>query len=295
MKRKKHFILIISLVLIFVLAFTSFIFATDNYEYNDFDLYTTNGVGVTSGAFRSNNSSMSEFYIRVMLGSGSWSITGGTNSTIPCPSGYELDHTTFSSQARIVVSGHTYYFSQDEQTGHWFAGPITTYGYPNVSVYFPYVAISGNVPSTPVLSISNNQLLWTPPGYATRVLYSSTGTGSYTVLTDNGSSPYTISEEGFYRVQLWYTRNGETLITDTSNRVEYISSSSGSDTSLLDRIINFFNNLTVGIRNAVQTISQFLSNIGEVFNNIFAWLPYEVRNIFWSVVIVGLVLGIFIK
>ena len=114
MKRKKHFILIISLVLIFVLAFTSFIFATDNYEYNDFDLYTTNGVGVTSGAFRSNNSSMSEFYIRVMLGSGSWSITGGTNSTIPCPSGYELDHTTFSSQARIVVSGHTYYFSQDE-------------------------------------------------------------------------------------------------------------------------------------------------------------------------------------
>ena len=83
-----------------VLAATIPAYATDQYEYNDYNLYQVGGGGVASGAFRSNSSSLSSFYIIVSLGSQNnplWAISQGSFSSIPTPSNYSLDYNNFSS------------------------------------------------------------------------------------------------------------------------------------------------------------------------------------------------------
>lgn len=286
------------LTIVLLVLFSTCVFA-DAYEYNDYNIYTTTGVWVSSGALFSDNGNMSSFALNVKGISSNnpqMQITGGSWVNIPIPNGYEFNAQAFSNSAYISVNGQHFDFDQDEQTGQWSTGlVITTNGYPNVDIYFPYTNNGTGIPNTPILTISGNQLMWTPTGYATKIYYSATGVGQYEVLVDNVYSPYTISNEGFYRVQLHYTHNGSDLVTDVSDRVEYINSSSGGDTNIIQKILGFLEDIRVSFANATNTIISFVNTIGTFIQNMFLWLPFEIRTVLYAVIIIGLVFGLFIK
>lgn len=285
------------LTIVLLVLCSSFAFA-DDYEYNDYNIYTVQGVWVSSGALYSNNASMSSFALNVkgISTTPQMQITGGSWVNIPIPNGYEFNSQAFSSSAYISVNGQYYNFEQDEQTGQWSTGlVITTNGYPTVDIYFPYTNNGTGVPNTPILTINGNQLIWTPTGYATKIYYSATGVGQYDVEADYQYSPYVVSKEGFYRVQLHYTHNGSDLVTDVSDRVEYITSSSGSDTNIIQKILGFLEDIRVSFSNAANTIISFVNTIGTFIQNMFLWLPFEIRTVLYAVIIIGLVFGLFLK
>lgn len=303
---KKLLIGIITFALAISMSIAPVFCATSGtYEYNDFSVIRIGGSAVQGGAFRSENASMSSFKIAVQIQQSSyqvkWQITGSSSwTTFPTPSGYRVDVGNFGSQAYCIVNGSRITFSYNSSSGTYVSGDITTSGYPTVYVYCPYVATTtSTIPTNPILSISGNQLSWTPTGYNTRVLYSSTGTGVYDILTESASSPYTVTDDGFYYVQLWYTEDGVNKLTDTSNKIEYNTSSSGSgDTGqggLLNRILVFFQSIVNGLNNAYNTIAQFFQTLGHLVSDLFEWLPSSLQGVFIAVIIVGLVLGLFLK
>lgn len=281
------------------------------YEYNDFNLYSTGGTRYTSNAFRSNNSSLTSFVITLNVYDNTWYITGGTSTAIPFPTGVEIDYTdrtTFLTSAYYTVNGTQYsftYVSADDTSGNFYSRSITTSGYPVVNVYLPTTGTSTAVPTTPILSVSQltdnaNWLEWTPTGYSTRILYSETGTGEYTTLTDVGTTPWKNNyATGYYRVQLHYTVDGVDRVTDTSNRVycEMLDDSSSGDEeeSNWQKLLRFFDNIITGIQNATSTIGQFIGTLREFITTLFSWLPEELTAVFIAILIVGLVIGLFLK
>lgn len=299
----KKFICLITAILIFSMAALP-VFA-DTGEYNDFVLYdaANNNSTVSSGAFYSNDvSPMTSFTLFVDPVTQKWSISSGSQVNIPRPNNKVVDTANFSSLAKVIVNGTTYNFVSIPQTDSYavYNIPASPY-YPTISVYIPFTTqSSSDIPTTPVLSISGSSLSWTPTGYTAKVLYSTDGS-QYNVYRNQVNpveNPLTIQldQSAYFRVQLYYTENGETRLTEVSNRVEYTYVAPDPEEPDDNKTIwDYLSDLIDGITNASRVIRDFLSEMRAFFYQLFSWLPESVMTVFWAVVIIGLVLGILIK
>lgn len=281
-----------------------------NYEYNSYVLHVLGGNVVKSGAFWSDTPNMSSFNIYIDTSNGYWRIDGSTYaSPVPTPNGYELgelvDNTYYAE-----INGTKYYFNHITQSNEYVARNIPTANYPTIQIYLPFVeeGTGGGggsntpveIPTTPILSIINDvsvgSLYWTPQGYPAKILYLGTdGQGLADVEADNVTTVnYIVTKEGYYRVQLHYTVDGEDRLTDTSNKVQFVKEDAYDD-SILGKIHKLLADIIDGLDNAVSTIGQFISNIGNFIKSLIGWLPDQVQAVFFAVVIIGLVLGLFLK
>lgn len=295
----KKFFCLITALLIFSIS-TVNIFA-DTGEYNDYVLYNSsnNNANVASGVFYSNDTTMSSFTLYVNDVTQKWYITSGSQTDVPKPSGMKIGD---MSSAYVMVNGNRYSFSHVTQTDFWavYNIPASPY-YPVVSVYIPFVTDTGDdIPSTPTLSIDGKVLTWTPSGYEAKVLYSTDGsiyeTYRNSVSSADNSLTIQLDKSAYFRVQLYYTVEGETMLTDVSNRVEYTYiPDDPTDPDDNKTIWDYMSDLIDGLSNAVRTVTNFLESMKTFFYQLFAWLPEEVMVVFWAVIIIGLVFGILIK
>lgn len=316
MKLLSRCLIPITICLILVISSIPVFANTGNYEYNSYVLHVAGGNVVRNGAFWSDNSDMSSFDIYINTSNGYWNITGSTySSPVPKPNGYKLgsipDNTYYAE-----VNGTKYYFNHVTQTSMMVAYNIPAApNYPVINIYLPYVVDDGSsgggggtnpepdepigIPETPILRISNgtsvSSLTWQPTGYPAKILYSSDG-HEYSTVEDNVTTVnYLVSNEGFYRVQLHYTVDGNNYLTDVSNKVECVLENEYEDDGVLGAIWKLLSDIIDGIDNAISTLGQFITNIGEFIKTLVSWLPDEVSSVFFAVVIVGLVLGLFLK
>lgn len=306
-----------SLIVITVLLICSFICSagiyaatSGSYEYNDYNLYSITNTYYTSGAFRSNQGGpMTSFVIGVNVNTNQWWITGGEWTNIPFPVGITIDYTdktSFLTTAYITVNGNNYNFttvSGDDDSGIFYSRSVEASPYyPTVSVYLPTTGSAVNVPETPILAYSNGTITWNNPNYYTTEIYMSESSNLAGDLqgTVTGTS-YKIREDkdGYYYVRIRYTVNGQYRYTDNSNRV-YASYVAGEDEGEQElewwaKILKFFSDISNGFRNALSTVGQFITDIGIFIRQLVSWLPEEVSSVFYAVVIIGLVLGLFLK
>lgn len=293
--KKYTIVFIVLLVSLYAFAITSYAGTSGTYAYNDIVIVDQNNNEIFSGELRSNNPSLSSFTIWYNEDNNQWNMTDGNWTSFPCPSG-KLPAIT-SSNSYITVNGNNIYPQRVSQTNTWafYNIPASPY-YPIlvIHIYYNSSGDSGAVPYTPTLALNGNILSWSPTGYSAKILYSQDG-AIYNTLADNVTgSTYTIQDYGYYRVQLYYTSSGETLITDTSNRIEYTANSGSTDNdnkTFFDRLSDIIDGLT----NATQTIKGFIQSIGQLFTAIYEWLPPSVLTVFIAVIIIGLIMGLFIK
>lgn len=300
-------------------ASSVFAATSGTYEYNDFNLYSTNGTWYSSGALRSDNGSLDTFTITVNVNTNTWSITGGTTQPIPFPSGtsiYYTDRTTFLQSAYAIVNDTRYNFSFVDNSGVFYlqnipAGPY----YPTVTIYLPTSGGSGpSVPSTPILTFTDPNLIWTPSNYPAQIWFNATGQGQSTNITPstapNGVYPpynlnlydtYETYGEGYYYVRLVYDYEGQTRYTEMSEGL-YIDSvtpsgggNDGSNDGPLWQIIRYLDNLRNSTKNAFNVIKQSCEEFFDFMSDLVGWLPQDVTSVFFAVVIIGLVIGLFLK
>lgn len=296
--------LIFFLLLILLLSFTVSVYAspTGSYEYNDYVLMSLNGTQYSAGALHSNNSSLSSFTLIVDAVNNTWSITDSGTVAIPFPTGVTInytDRTSFLQQAYVSVNGVNKNFTFIDDSGVFYCQniPASPY-YPTLYIYLPTTgASSGSIPSTPILNYSNGRLTWTPTGYTAKVFYSATGEGIYDVEAAAATgSEMVIGKTGYYYVALNYMVDGVSYLTSNSNRVYgEVVYNNDPDLSIMDKILQFLEDIRTGMSNALSVLSSFISDVGAFFNVVFGWLPEPIRIIFWAVVVVGLVMSIFVK
>lgn len=308
-KRSLILFIVFSIVTISILPIYGSSMGT--YEYNDYNLYSVSGTRYSSGAFRSNNTSMSTFVLTVNVNNNTWSITGGTTQNIPFPNGISIDYTdrtTFLQSAYYTVNGNRYTFtmvSADDTSGNFYSHSITTSGYPVVNVYLPTTGTSQMVPTTPILSttsVNGNSdfITWSPSsGYFAEVYRSDSSALAGTLVSSNAQPPFECSEDGYYYVRLKYSVDGVTNYTDYSNRiyVEAIDNSGTGDEeeNNWQKLLRFFDNIVTGLQNATSTLGRFISTLREFITTIFSWLPEELTAVFIAILVVGLVIGLFLK
>ena len=230
-------------------------------------------------------------YPNVAVENSQWTVTG-TYTTLPCPANQVLDYTAVSSAYYTVGSDPTHRSFTDSD-GHWLTGSISTSNYPVVKIYLPYTSQGPTgIPQTPTLMLSGSTLTWTPQGYTAKILYSEDGT-IYEPLNTSASQPFTVSDTGYYRIQLNYNYNGQDRLTDASNRVQFIAND--GDSSDLARLWYLIQNIFTGIQNALSTITSYIWTLSDFVRSVFSWLPGELPDIFLAVSVVGLILGLFLK
>lgn len=309
-KSRNKFIISITLCLILILSVVPSFATVGTYEYNDFILYSASGTEYTHNAFRSNNPNLTQFTLTINVNNNTWMITDGTSTAIPFPSGVSIQYTdraTFLQQAYYIVNNTRYsftYVSGDDSSGNFYSHTITTNGYPYVYVYLPTTGTSQVIPTTPILSVTNNQdsanwLSWTPTGYAAELYRSDDAHLAGDAVSLNAQTPFKVTETGYYYVRLKYSQDGVTRYTDNSNRVyaEYIDDSNTEppDENGWQKLLRFFDNIINGMSNATSTLGRFVGTLREFISMLFSWLPEEVTSVFIAVVIVGLVIGLFLK
>lgn len=293
--------LIIILILVSCII-PSFGATTGTYEYNDFSLYDRDTSSlVTTGVFRSNTLSYDNMSIRIYA-NGTWTIAfNGVNSTatqLPCPSGKSLDTSEMGSNGAYVrINGNTIYFQPHEVQEYWYVNNIPTSPYyPAISIYLPYT-VSGsnsNVPSDPTLYLSGAQITWSPSEYTAKLIYTSNNiwNGSHQVISNSITQPYNLNQEGYYKIALNYTdpATQEDRITSWSNTVHYVPSE--EVTGPLNQMLNTVRHAFSILFNAVSSVFGFLGTMGSMLNGVFGFLPADVVTVYWSVVIIALILSL---
>lgn len=308
---QKRFLICIIACLLVVTSFVPSFANVGTYEYNDYNLYSVGGTRYHTNAFRSNTANLSSFTIRVNVYDNTWNITGGTSQNIPFPSGVVIqysDRSTFLQTAYVMVNGTRYNFtilSGDDSSGNFYSQAITTSGYPVVNVYLPTTGSSQAVPTTPILSVTNNTdsanwLSWSPSdGYYAELYRSDSSALAGDVVSYNATSPFKVTESGYYYLRLKYSVDGVTMYTDYSNRVyaEFVDDSNTNppDENGWQKLLKFFDNIINGFNNAVSTLGRFIGTLRELITTIFSWLPDELTAVFIAVLVVGLVIGLFLK
>lgn len=286
------------------MLFSTCVYATNNLEYNDYNLYTLQGTWINSGAFRSDIANMSEFYIYIDTANNQWFITGGAPVNMPNYPNHRLYLAT-DNVSYATDGTNTYYFIHVPQSDTFYAGPFSTSGYPDIDIYLQYEEYLNPIPSTPILTGTQQgnfcNLQWTPVSYSGRIEYTATGNGAPTTVLEFDSSymNYLVSQDGYYYVQLQYTVDGHTYWTEPSNKIHYVytpvSPDDPDDGNTISDILDFFTDIIRGMDNATSTVTQFIRNLGTFIMELVSWLPQDVANVFFAVVIIGLVFGLFIK
>lgn len=290
----------ISLLIILVCSVNVFCATVGSYEYNDFILYNTSGGVVDGGAFRSDFATSGEIGIRIYP-NGNWTIYSGQNEStatvIPCPSNMRVDTTQLSTNGGyITVNGNTIYFRPHEILEYWYAYGIPTDPYyPQVYVYLPYATSSSGqtVPPTPTLTLNGNQLYWTSPDYTAIIIYTDDNVwdGTHTVISSSAQSPYTLSTNGFYKVALNYVdpTTQQVVHTDYSNTIMYERYADDTD-NIFEKIWHTIMGGLAAIENSVSNLFGYINTMTDLLEGLLDFLPTDVVNAYWAVVIVGLVL-----
>lgn len=310
---KKLFLLILTILIVSISIVPTFA-TVGTYEYNDYNLYSTNNTRYSSGALRSNTASMATYALTVNVNNNTWKITGGSFTAIPFPSGVAIqftDRATFLQNAYVMVNNTRYNFSfvsGNDTSGEYFVSNIPTSGWPVVNIYLPTTGQSDVVPTTPILSVNTNtgtyrqNLEWTPTGYSTRIWYYATeNTAQPEIISEVATSPWQNTyATGWYRVQLHYSVDGVDYLTDTSNKVYselQTDPDPGDDDEESDwqKFLRLLDNIIVGLDNALSTLGRFITTLRTFITSLFSWLPEEISAVLIAVMVVGLVIGLFLK
>lgn len=300
-----------ALILAFGIVISTVVYgycATGSLEYNDYIVYdiNNNNAVVSSGTFYSDTGGpMSTFSLYINPVINKWYITGGGQAIIPSPSGKTLEdnYNVLTTDGGVVVGSNVYHFQIVTQSD-WYVAyniPASSQNYPVLSIYLPFSTPSTPViPSTPVLTISGTQLSWTPSNYTAKVLYSTTGQGVYDVYqtqVNGGQTTIMLDGSAYFRVQLYYTEDGTTKLTDASNQVyyQYTEPTPDDPDDENKTIWDYLSDIIDGIDIATKAVRNFLGNMRGFFRDLFSFLPEQVMAVFWAIVVIGLVFGLLLK
>lgn len=286
---KKHCIRIISIVSLLVLIFVQSVFA-DEYEYNDVNIYLggqyQKSVALTSDNWIPSYGYMevdtSQSTLRIRFQGGSWI------DTLVNISNYTIDTVTCTQSGGYKTGMYV--------SGYLRFNDIVTANFPEVNLYVNIQGGSSNPVKleTPVVTVDTNLLSWYrinhATGYTIRFATDRNGSDNRIIENNYQGNVYDITETGYYAV----SANGDNTYQNSDYSgylyAEYVENENTDGT-----ILDFFNRVIEGLNNAFASISSFLHNIGDIFDGLFAFMPVEVRSVFWAVIVVGLVMSLFMK
>lgn len=297
MKLKNSFIRILSIIAILVLICTSIVMA-DTYEYNDVRIFVGNvqrtTIALTSNTYIGQNTDtyfdvafyLSDNHIKICNQGGSILDTGIEVTGIS-----QVDATQDGNPLTVTYIQNGY---MGGNSGSQY-GPTRLFRvYYNTKYYDSIISLSINGSSvklqTPVVTQNGNSISWSPIANASgyNIMFKANAEDSFNRIVSNSTqTSYSFSNSGYYVVQA--VGQGNFYNSDWSNVIEVEYDPDDQD------ILGFFQRVIDGLNNAFQTVSNFLSTIGNTFDSLFAFLPEEVRIVFWSVIIIGLVLSLFMK
>lgn len=274
-------ILVISILLISI----SSVFATNEYEYNDVNVYI-GGQLKTTVALRTSsvigNNTATYFvpyiqnnilYIRMEGGV-------GISTGVTLDSNYfsNLYATQFGVQLNVDIQGLTYYvqFATDS-----YYTPINL-----------YIDTGSTKLATPVLTFSGSTISWNAiPNATSYVIYYSEHGDVYSVLADNYlNTNFTVSNAGFYGVK---AKSGSSNYSDSDiSTTIQVSNINNDDSDLLDWLISNLSVITTKLGTLWNALGQFFNAIGTLLLNCLDVLPTEIKVILYSSLVVGCVLGI---
>lgn len=302
---------ILSIAILLTISFSAAYAYADAGEYNDYNLFSSSGTLYASGAFTSDNLNLTSFTLTVDAVSNEWGITDGSTYVIPFPGSIQInysstdDRAAFLTNSYVMVNNTRYNFSYIDNTGVFYcqnipAGPY----YPTVNVYLYTEETSPTTPpSSPTLSYSVDSdgytyLNWNSyqnnHNYSAKVDYKENLTDTPTHLANAVYPPYKVEQTGYYTVALKYFDYNDNIekITDWSQTiyVEYTEPDDSDDDNIIDRIDNIIDNL----RESVNNVKNFVTDFTQIMADLISWLPSDVTTVFFSVVIIGFVIGLFL-
>lgn len=283
---KNSFIRIISIFLIIIFLFTTSIFA-DEYEYNDVLIYI-GGQYQKFVAVTSDNWIPSYGYLDVDASGSTLRLRfqGGTwIDTLVNISSYTINTITATQSGSYLNSTMT--------GGYQRFTNIVTANFPPVNLY---INVSSGNPdptklTTPIVQVASNEIYWgavnNASSYTIRYSDNQYGTGSTNLENSFVGTIYNISQSGYYSVRA--NGSGNYSNSDWSSYVycEYTGNNNNSN-----GITEFFQSIITGFNNAFNTIRSFLSSISTMFGELFSFIPVEVLNILWAVIVIGLILSL---
>lgn len=298
---------ILSIALLSTISICAASIYADIGEYNDYNLFSSSGTLYASGAFTSNNTSMSTFTLTVDAVGNEWGITDGSTYVIPFPGGVQInysstdDRAAFLTNSYVMVDNTRYNFTYIDNTGIFYvqnipAGPY----YPTVDVYLYTEATSPQSPpiSPTVTSYLDEDgytyLTWNNNqnnhNYTAKVDYKLNLTDTPEHLANGVYPPLKVEKTGYYTVALKYFDYSDNTekITDWSSSIYVEYTAPEIDENIIDIIDNFIDSL----RQKTNTVKEYIRDVGSIINDLFSWLPSEIVAAFIAVVVIGLFIGL---